>query len=107
MSELACICVSLRDDHMNRSLSDLCIYYYLLEILTSPIVLLPKKNIAFGELDLLPKRRISSIIRPWAKCINLLILNAVHHHPNLSEFMLLYLLEFVLYVYQFSVRRNI
>jgi len=27
--------------------------------------------------------------------------------PNLSEFMLLYLLDFVLYVYQLSVRRNI
>jgi len=29
---------------MSRSLSDLCIYYYLLEVLTSPVVLLSKKK---------------------------------------------------------------
>ena len=44
LSELTCTCVSLRNNRMNRSLSELCIYYYLLEILTSPVVLLSKKE---------------------------------------------------------------
>jgi len=44
LSELTCICVSLRNDHMNGPISELCIHYYLLEVLTSPVVLLPKKE---------------------------------------------------------------
>jgi hypothetical protein len=106
LSELTCTCVSLHNDHMKRSLSELYICYYLLEILTSPVVLLSKKEHRVWEPDLLPKCHISWIIRPWEKCINLLILNVVYHHSNISEFIL-HLWDFVLYVYQFSVRRNI
>lgn len=94
LCELTCACVKLRNNQVNRSLSESCIYYYALQVLTSSTVLFKKKRTQrFGGTGFVAETSHFSIIRRWAKCINLLILNVVHRHPNLSEFIFLYLIR--------------